>query len=283
MTDKVALVTGASSGIGTAVALALLERGYTVYGAARRVERMDVIVERGGRALPLDLTDERSVEACVAAVLEREGRIDVLVNNAGYGSYGAIEEVPLAEARRQFEVNLFGLARLTQLVLPAMRRQGAGHVFNVSSIGGKIFTPMGGWYHATKHALEGWSDALRMEVAPFGIHVVIIEPGAVATEWGGVAIDSMLATSGHGPYQAQAQGLARTMRRADGAGAPPRVVADAILRALSARRPRTRYAMGTGARPALLARALLSDRAYDAVVRRFVVAAADGSGARGEG
>jgi len=270
MTSRVALVTGASSGIGTEVALALLERGYIVYGAARRVDRMDAIVARGGRALALDLTDERSIEACAAAILDEHGRLDVLVNNAGYGSYGAIEEVPLAEARRQFEVNLFGLARLTQLVLPVMRQQGSGHVFNVSSIGGKVFTPFGGWYHATKHALEGWSDALRMEVAPFGIHVVIIEPGAIKTEWGGIALGSMLATSSKGPYEAQARGFGKAFEQIEGSGSPPRVVAEAIVRALSARRPRTRYAMGAGARPALLARALLSDRAYDAVVRRLM-------------
>jgi len=270
MTRKVALVTGASSGIGTEVALALLDRGYAVYGAARRVDRMTKLAERGGVALPLDLTDERSIEACVSTVLEKEERLDVLVNNAGYGSYGAIEDVPLAEARRQFEVNLFGLARTTQLVLPAMRKQGGGHVFNVSSIGGKIFTPMGGWYHATKHALEGWSDVLRMEVEPFGVHVVIIEPGAIATEWGGIAHDSLLATSGEGAYQGQARGFAKALTPSSLTGSPPRVVADTVVRALAARRPRTRYAVGAGARPILLARALLSDRAYDGLVRRVL-------------
>jgi NAD(P)-dependent dehydrogenase (short-subunit alcohol dehydrogenase family) len=271
MTRKVALVTGASSGIGTEVALALLARGHAVYGAARRTDRMQPLTGKGGVALPLDLTDDRSIERCVSTVLEREGRIDVLVNNAGYGAYGAIEEVPLAEARRQFEVNLFGLARTTQLVLPAMRKQGGGHVFNVSSIGGKVFTPMGGWYHATKHALEGWSDVLRVEVAPFGIHVVIIEPGAIATEWGGIAHDSLLATSAEGPYREQARGFARALAGSVSRFASaPRVVADVMMRALAARRPRARYAVGGGARPILLARALLPDRAYDALVRRMV-------------
>jgi len=272
MARKVALVTGASSGIGTEVALALLERGHVVYGAARRVERMQRIVERGGRALPLDLTDERSIEQCVGAILEAEGRLDVLVNNAGYGSYGAIEEVPLAEARRQFEVNLFGLARVTQLALPAMRAQGSGHVVNVSSIGGKIFTPLGGWYHATKHALEAWSDALRLEVEAFGIRVVIVEPGAIATEWGGIARESLLATSGRGPYRVQAEGFAKLLGPSSGAfaGSHPRVVADVVVRAISARRPRARYAVGAFARPFLLARALLPDRVFDGVVRRMV-------------
>jgi len=272
---KVALVTGASSGIGTAVALALLERGYTVYGAARRVGRMQDLLARGAHVVPLDLTDPGSTDACVELVLQREGRLDVLVNNAGYGSYGAIEEVPLEEARRQFEVNLFGLARLTQLALPAMRKQGGGHIVNVSSIGGKIFTPMGAWYHATKHALEGWSDVLRMEVAPFGIRVVIIEPGAIATEWGGIARDGLLATSGQGPYQAQARAFAN-MIKPDGrfAGSSPAVVADTVVKALSARRPRTRYAVGQGARPILLARALLPDRVYDSLMRRVIRASA---------
>jgi NAD(P)-dependent dehydrogenase (short-subunit alcohol dehydrogenase family) len=271
MAKKVALVTGASSGIGTEVALALLRHGYLVHGAARRVERMKALEERGARVLPLDLTDEPSIEACASAVLELEGRLDVLVNSAGYGSYGAIEQVPLAEARRQFEVNLFGLARLTQLVLPTMRRQGLGHVVNVSSIGGKIFTPMGGWYHATKHALEGWSDVLRLEVEPFGVRVIIVEPGAIATEWGGIARDSLLAVSGQGPYQSQAHAFADLIARGGRfSGSPPRVVAETVMKAIKARRPRTRYAVGQGARALLLARALLPDRAYDGLMRRML-------------
>ena len=179
--------------------------------------------------------------------------------------------MPLAEARRQFEVNLFGLARLTQLVLPTMRRQGSGHIVNVSSIGGKISTPMGGWYHATKYALEGWSDALRMEVAPFGIRVVIVEPGAIATEWSGIARETLLAASSKGPYQDQARAFAGLIAPGGRfAGSPPRVVAEAVVRAVAARRPRTRYVVGQGARAFLLARALLPDRAYDGLVRRIL-------------
>jgi len=271
MTGKVALVTSASSGIGTEMALALIARGFTVYGAARRVDRMKAVVDHGGHALPLDLTDEQSIAACLAAVLRAEGRLDVLVNNAGYGSYGAIEEVPLEEARRQFEVNMFGLARVTQLALPVMRKQGSGHVVNVSSMGGKIFTPLGGWYHATKHALEGCSDALRLEFSPFGTRVIIIEPGAIATEWGGIAHESLLAISGEGPYRAQAQAFARLLASSGGKNAShPRVVARTVLRAISARRPRARYAVGAGAVPFILARRLLSDRAFDGLVKRIV-------------
>jgi len=164
----VALVTGASSGIGKETVKKLLEAGYTVYAAARRVEKMNDLADLGASILKMDVTDRVSIEAGVTNILYGERSIDVLVNNAGYGSYGAIEDVPLEEVRRQFEVNIFGLARLTQLVLPGMREKRFGKIVNVSSMGGKIYTPFGGWYHATKHALEGLSDSLRLETAPFG-------------------------------------------------------------------------------------------------------------------
>jgi short-subunit dehydrogenase len=150
----------------------------------------------GIRVLQLDLTDEDSIEACVKSIIEREGRIDILVNNAGYGSYGAIEDVPISEARRQFEVNLFGLARLTQAVLPSMRAKRFGRIVNISSIAGKIYTPFGAWYHATKFALEGFSDCLRLEVEPFGINVVVVVPGGIKTEWGTIAAEHLRKTSG---------------------------------------------------------------------------------------
>ena len=172
----VVLLTGASSGIGYDVAPLLVRYGYTVYGAARRVEKIEELASEGVKALSLDVTDEASMEAAVQQIIDAEGRIDVLINNAGYGSYGAIEDVPIDEARRQFEVNLFGLARLTQLVLPHMRAQGRGRILNISSMAGRITMPLGAWYHATKYALEAFSDALRMEAEEFGIDVVIIEP-----------------------------------------------------------------------------------------------------------
>src|SRR5512145_1253867 len=167
MDHKVALVTGASSGIGEATALELLARGFVVYGAARRVARMQGIADRGGRILELDVTDDDSMRAAIDTILAERGRIDVLVNNAGYGSYGALEDVPIDEARRQFEVNVFGLARITQLVTPHMRAQRSGRIINISSIGGKFYEPFGAWYHATKFAVEGFSDSLRMELRPF--------------------------------------------------------------------------------------------------------------------
>jgi NAD(P)-dependent dehydrogenase (short-subunit alcohol dehydrogenase family) len=173
---KTALITGASSGIGEAAALQLAELGYMVYAGARRVERMSDLADRGIRTRTVDVTDDASMVALVEAILGETGRVDVLVNNAGYGLYGALEDVPIEEARRQFDVNLFGLARLTQLVLPQMRAQRDGYIVNVSSMGGKIWEPLGSWYHASKFAVEGLSDSLRVEVAEFGIKVVISSP-----------------------------------------------------------------------------------------------------------
>lgn len=263
---KVAIVTGASSGIGEATARRLKQLGYTVYAAARRVERMTALEQEGIRTARLDVTDDASMTAFVERVVAETGRVDVLVNNAGYGSYGAVEDVSLDEARRQFDVNVFGLARLTQLVLPHMRRQRGGRVINVSSIGGKIYEPLGGWYHATKFAVEGLSDSMRVELAPFGIDVVVIEPGAIKTEWSGIAADSVLSVSGQTAYADQARMVGNLLNAADSNPrlvSPPEVIANAVGKAATARRPRTRYAVGGGAKPILFLRRVLSDRAYD--------------------
>lgn len=269
---KVALVTGASAGIGEATALALQEAGYTVYGAARRVERMAGLAERGIKILEMDVTDDASMVAGVERVIEESGRIDVLVNNAGYGSYGAFEDVPLSEGKYQFEVNVFGLARLVQLTTPHMRAQGSGKIVNISSIGGKIYEPLGGWYHSTKFAVEGLSDSLRLELKPFGIDVVVVEPGAIKTEWGGIAIENLMKTSGDTAYASQAKALAKFFDQA-ARGSHPKVIADVIMKAVRARRPKTRYAAGFGAKPILFVRRVLPDRAFDALflgaLRRF--------------
>lgn len=266
--NKVALVTGASSGIGESIARRLPKDGIVVHAAARRLERMSGLARAGARLVPLDLTEDRSIVAAVRSVLDESGRLDALVNNAGYGAYGALEEVPLEEGRRQFEVNLFGLARLIQLALPTMRAQGSGRIVNVTSIGGKIHEPMGSWYHATKFAVEGLSDCLRMELEPFGIDVVVVEPGAIRTEWSGIARRSLLETSGEGPYAEQARLAAALLAGADrGQGSPPEVVAEAVAAALRARRPRTRYVVGGGAKPLVAMRRLLSDRSFDRLMR----------------
>lgn len=272
-TAKVVLITGASSGIGKEAARTLKKTGSVVYGAARRSEMMKDLESDGIRVLQLDLTDEDSVEACVKSIIEREGRIDILVNNAGYGSYGAIEDIPISEARRQFEVNLFGLARLTQAVLPSMRAKRFGRIVNISSIAGKIYTPFGGWYHATKFALEGFSDCLRLEVEPFGINVVVVEPGGIKTEWGTIAAEHLRKTSGSGAYAEAANKAANNMRRTYQGDrlSPPSLIADVILEAVSARKPRTRYAVGFGAKPMLILRRWLSDRMFDRLIKRAMV------------
>jgi NAD(P)-dependent dehydrogenase (short-subunit alcohol dehydrogenase family) len=262
----IALVTGASAGIGAATVNALLARGTIVYAAARRVDRMEVLAAAGARVLALDVTDDASLVAGVDRIRSEAGRLDVLVNNAGYGSYGAVEDVPLEEARRQFEVNVFGAARLIQLALPMMRAHGSGTIVNISSMGGKIYTPFGGWYHATKFALEGLSDCLRLELAPFGIRVVVVEPGGIKTEWGGIARQSLLDRSGATAYAAAAKQWSQLLRNGDKSGSEPSVIADAIVRAVSAKNPRPRYVAGAFAMPILTARRVLPDRAFDSVM-----------------
>lgn len=266
---QVALVTGASSGIGEATVHALLGAGYTVYAAARRVERMEALKHDGARLLALDLTDEASLTDGVRKVLAEAGRIDVLVNNAGYGSYGALEDVPLSEGRRQFEVNVFGLARLTQLVLPGMRECRSGTIVNVSSMGGQYYEPLGSWYHATKFAVEGLSDSLRIELRPFGIRVVVIQPGAIRSEWSAIARTSLLEASANGPYARSARRVARVLKASymPGMASSPEVVARAILRAVESPRPAARYRVGMGAKPILALRKILPDRAFDRIVR----------------
>ena len=268
---KVALITGASSGIGYATALELKKLGFTVYGAARRVEKMAGLLERGIKTIALDVTDEASMKACVDSILKQEGQIDVLVNNAGYGSYGAIEDVPMEEARRQVEVNLFGLARMSQLVLPHMRDRGYGKIVNISSMGGKIWTPFGGWYHATKFAVEGLSDCLRMEVKSFGIDVIVIEPGGVASEWGNIAEDNLMKASGSSAYGEAARKTAEATKKAyAGNVTKPEAIAKCIGKAVTVRKPKTRYLLGMGAKPMVYMKNLFGDRAFDWVVTKFM-------------
>ncbi|MDR0285889.1 MAG: SDR family NAD(P)-dependent oxidoreductase [Propionibacteriaceae bacterium] len=265
MQNLVALVTGGSAGIGLEAVLALRAAGVTVYAAARRP--MPTLEERGIRTLTLDVTDDDSLQRGVAAVLHREGRIDILVNNAGYGSYGAIEEVPLAEARRQFEVNVFGAMRLTQLVLPHMAERGSGRIINISSMGGRFSMALGGWYHATKYATEALSDALRQEVRPFGIDVVLIEPGLVHSEWPKIAADHLRTASGLGRYATMAQNFATALEVGGGVATDPAVIGRVVARAATCRRPRTRYLKGFGALPTLIAFSVLPDRVVDATIR----------------
>jgi len=262
------LITGASSGIGKATAQALLQAGYTVYVAARRVERMNDLEAAGATALSLDVTREEDMVRAVQRIEAEAGGVDVLINNAGFGLYGAVEDTSLEDARYQFEVNIFGLARLTQLVLPSMRRKGAGKIVNISSMGGKVYTPLGAWYHATKHALEGWSDCLRLEVSQFGIDVIIIEPGAIQSEFGEVMTKPMLDRSGDTAYGDMAQQIARGTKRMyeNNEASPVSVISTLILKAIRAKKPRTRYVAGKYARPLMAIRKWFGDRTYDKAV-----------------
>ena len=266
---KVILITGASSGIGFDAAAMLARQGHRVYAAARRVERMEPLKELGVVPLRMDVTDEASMEAGVRMVLEAEGRIDVLVNNAGYGYFGAIENVPMEEARRQQEVNVFGLARLCQLVLPSMREQGSGRIVNTASVAGKTVLYFGGWYHVSKFSVEALSDALRMELKPFGIDVSMIEPGGIRTDWGIIAADHLAESSKGTPYETEALREAETMRKAYTIRllSKPAVVARAISRAVNSRRPRARYRVGFGAHTLVFLHTILPARWWDALLR----------------
>ncbi|WP_326642010.1 SDR family NAD(P)-dependent oxidoreductase [Nonomuraea fuscirosea] len=303
---RVCLVTGASSGIGLATALELLRAGHIVYGAARRVPRMAPIVAAGGYTLPLDVTEEDDLQRVVSTVMDRHGRIDVLVNNAGTVVHGAAEDTPVAMARDLFEVNVLAPARLAQLVLPGMRLRGSGTIVNVSSIGGVIALPLGAWYYASKHALEAFSDTLRMEVEQFGVDVVVIRPGIIRTGFEAGAARQLREVSGHGAYGRMAEAMARaaeaqtdaetqtdaqaqtdaetpadaemqmdaqadaeTQTDADGPASratDPLVVAEVIRRAVEADRPETRYVVGWQAEALLNLRESLTDRDFDARV-----------------
>ncbi|TNE51814.1 MAG: SDR family NAD(P)-dependent oxidoreductase [Deltaproteobacteria bacterium] len=264
--SQVIMITGASSGMGKDFALALLKKGHMVYGLARRVEKMQDIVQAGGKAIAMDITDEAQVQSAVEQVIREKGRVDVLINNAGYAVYGPVEEVPIDKARRQFEVNMFGLASITQKVLPHMRERGSGRIINISSMGGKVYTPMGAWYHATKHALEGWSDCLRVELMPFGIDVVIIEPGGIATEFTDVFQANLQGDSENGPYASGLQSIIQSTKQMASQLSPPSVITKLILRAVHSKRPKTRYVAGAYAKPLIFMRKYLSDRMFDRIL-----------------
>jgi NAD(P)-dependent dehydrogenase (short-subunit alcohol dehydrogenase family) len=274
------LITGCSSGIGRAAALSLHDAGLTVYATARRVDSLTGLAGRGMHTLALDVTDEASMTQAVAAVEAAAGAVGVLINNAGYGLYGPVEQLPMDEIRRQFETNFFGLVRLTQLVLPGMRRRGGGRILNVSSMGGRVTLPGGAFYHASKYAVEALSDALRMEVAQFGIDVVLIEPGPVKTPWNDVAAASLSAAApaaaagGNGdPYAAYKTAVGASFGRTQAGlvgrlGSTSEDVARVITQAVTARRPRARYLINPVAKSIVAMNRVLPARAYDSVVRR---------------
>ena len=269
---KVVLITGASSGIGYETAQRLARRGCKVYAAARRVELMEPLRKDGIVPVRLDVCDAESMRQCVDTVLQAEGHIDVLVNNAGYGYFGAVENVSDAEARRQLEVNVFGLAAMCRLVIPAMRKHGSGRIVNTSSIAGRVVLPFGGWYHVSKYSVEALSDAMRMELQPFGIEVSMIEPGGIKTDWGIIAADHLQASSAGTPYEAAAMPEADLLDKAYRGKflSNPVVVARAIERATLSRRPRARYRVGRFSCLAIWIHRLLPTRWWDALLRQFV-------------
>jgi len=266
------LITGASSGIGKAVAFRLLDEGWKVFAVARRISRLNDLKEKGAVIVALDLTDEESVVAGVTQIQKEAGTIDVLINNAGYGEYGSIEDVSTEVAKKQFEVNVFGLARITRQVLPQMRENRYGKIINISSMAGKATAPMGGWYHASKHAVEALSDALRMEVRQFGIDVIIIEPGAVKSEWADIAKDNLLKTSGHGPYIRYAEAMSTLIDKFYSGKklTTPEKIADVIVEAINAAKPRPRYIATRDARGFILLKWLLPDRMFDHLLLRLM-------------
>ena len=268
---SVVMITGASSGIGKSTALKLLRRGYVVYGLARRIAEMADIVQAGGVALELDVTKIDAVERCVHRVIEEQGCVDVLVNNAGFGLSGPVEEVPPSRARYQHDVNLFGVARMTQLVLPHMRRAGRGRIVNLSSIGGVGSAPLGAWYPSTKFALEGWSDCLRQEVQGFGIDVVVVCPGLTALEFGEGVVRKPRANKSSPDKSSYASPIKTFHKQGretfvSGQASSPQVIADVIVKAIEAERPRTRYRAGYLSGALLLARRVLPDRWREALV-----------------
>jgi NAD(P)-dependent dehydrogenase (short-subunit alcohol dehydrogenase family) len=271
--SKAVLITGCSSGIGRATAEHLADKGWNVYATARRPESIADLEAKGCKLLALDVTDEASMQQAIAAVEQAEGAVGVLVNNAGYSQSGAVEAVPLDEVRRQFETNVFGLVRMCQLALPGMRRQRWGRIVNVSSMGGKLVFPGGGFYHGTKYAVEAISDALRFEVRGFGVDVVIIEPGLITTEFGETAAGTVgEQAADDGAYAKFNAAVAKATKEAyEGPlaklGGGPETVARKIEKAISKRRPKTRYTVTPSARMALTQRSLMTDRMWDGLLR----------------
>lgn len=263
---KTVLVTGASSGIGNATAIHLAQNGYKVYGAARRIEKMQELRKNGIEPISLDVTNDANLVECVNHILEKEGSIDILINNAGSGYYGALEDMPISDAKYQMEVNVFGIARLIQLVLPAMRKNNYGKIVNISSVGGKVTLPMGGWYHASKFAIEGLSDALRKEVKSFGIDVIIIEPGGTKSEMTGLGTVYLNKVSGNTIYSNLAKGVSKMYSETEKKASSPIVIAKLIKNSIEAKYPKTRYVGASGAKLILFLRSILSDKMFDKII-----------------
>lgn len=263
---KVILITGASSGMGKETAKKLIQQGHAVYTVARRIDKMQDLKNLGGYPMQMDITNDDDIQRVVDTIIKKEGKIDVLWNNAGYGLYGTVEEVPLETARNQFEVNLFGLAAMTQKVVPYMRKAKAGTIINTSSIGGKMYFPLGAWYHASKHALEGWSDCLRLELKQFNIKVVILEPGFIATEFGDVLLKQFDTPNKDSAYKDMIDKLSKGTANSGNNVSQPSVIADAVVKIVDSKNPKTRYKVGKFSKMMPWMRIHLGDKLFDKIV-----------------
>ncbi|HAA12309.1 MAG TPA: short-chain dehydrogenase/reductase [Cytophagales bacterium] len=264
--SKVILVTGASSGFGKFTALELIKKGYTVYGAARRLEQMKELVQQGGFAIKMDVTSEQSVADSIATIIKKEGRIDALVNNAGYGAYGFIETTNIDQMKRMFEVNVWGAIRVSQHVLPHMRKAQSGSIINISSIVGKVSTAFLGFYAASKHAVEAISDAMRQEVGRFGINVSIIEPGAFSTGFDDVVLKELEEVHPGPAYQPIVDSFIPYFRNMYEKAPTPEPVVKAIVSAIESKKPKTRQAVGSDAKGGIMMKGLLGDRTFDNIM-----------------
>ncbi|MBD3327998.1 SDR family NAD(P)-dependent oxidoreductase [Candidatus Peregrinibacteria bacterium] len=265
MQKKVILITGASSGMGKITAKDLIKQGHIVYCAARHIEKMQDLEEAGGHLLSVDVTKDDDLQKAVETIINEHERIDILWNNAGFGLYGPVEEIPLEKARNQFETNLFGLARLTQMVTPHMRNKQKGLIINTSSMGGKIYTPLGAWYHASKHAVEGFSDCLRIELKSFGINVVILEPGLIDTHFYNEVENNVPETTIKGPYKNTLNGLTNgSLSKAK--RSPAKVISKTITKIINKKNPKPRYTAGNMAKSLIFIRKFLGDRFFDKIM-----------------
>ena len=258
---KVILITGASSGMGEETAKKLIMEGHSVYTVARRIDLMQTLQLLGGFPIQMDITNEADIQKVIDTIIQKEGKIDVLWNNAGYGLYGAVEDIGIDDAKNQFEVNLFGLASLTRKVIPYMREAKSGTIIMTSSMGGKMYTPLGAWYHASKHAVEGWSDCLRLELSSFNIKVTILEPGLIESGFAEITTTGMESHSGTGAYAS----IVRSIAKAGSAMkmSPGSVIAKTVSDIIRAKNPKTRYRVGKLAKPLVWMRVYLGDRLFD--------------------
>ncbi len=262
--QKIIVITGASQGMGKETAKLLISKGHKVYALARRIDKMKDLQEMGGIPIQMDITNSGDIQEAVDTIIQKETKIDILFNNAGLTLNGAVEDITLKEARYHFEVNLFGLATITQKVIPFMRKARSGMIINTTSVGGKMYSPLGAWYHASKHALEGWSDCLRIELSQFNIKVVILEPGAIESEFGDQLKSQLTRNPNKSPYTTTAQSIitsGESLKRS-----PRSLIAKTVHDIINNSEPKTRYAIGNLAKPLIWMRVYLGDRIFDKLI-----------------